>query len=265
MSSVNAQRVSEVTERETARFRAERPKSMALLNRAQRTMPNGVPMTWMNFFYPTGSFVVAHAQGAYLTDIDGHRYLDMNLADTSMATGYGLESVAEAVDGQFRKGSQMLLPTEETVDVTEELAHRFGLPFWQFTLAASNANLEAMRIARAKTGCDKVLLFDGKYHGMLDECLHYLDDGEIVPESIGLPPRAAENTLLVQYNDLAAVERVLSRNEIACVLVEPAVTNVGGVIMPDEVFHAGLRELTRKYDTLLILDEAHTHVCAYAV
>ncbi len=263
MPEISQQRINEITQREIARFQAERPKSMALLERARRTMPDGVPMAWMNFFYPTGPFVVAKAKGAYLSDIDGHRYLDMNLADTSMATGYGLEGVAEVVNEQFCNGSQMLLPTEETVEVTEELANRFELPCWQFTLAASNANLEAMRIARAKTGRDKVLLFDGKYHGMLDESLHYLESGKIVPESSGLPPGAAENTLIVQFNDLDAVEQALSKNKVACVLVEPAVTNVGGVLMPDEGFHAGLRELTQQYGTLLVLDEAHTHVCAY--
>lgn len=262
-SAINAERLGAITRREVARFRAERPKSMALLERARRTMPGGVPMAWMEYFYPAGPFVVAQAQGAYLTDIDGHRYLDMNLADTSMATGYGLQGVADAVDRQFRNGSQMLLPTQDAIDVTEELANRYGLPYWQFTLAASNANLEAMRIARAKTGRDKVLMFDGKYHGMLDESLHYLQDGEMVPESTGLPRRAAEGTILVQYNDLAAVEHVLAKRDVASILVEPAVTNVGGVLMPEEGFHAGLRELTRQYGTLLIADEAHTHVCAY--
>ncbi len=256
-------KLSEITTREVARFRAERPRSMALLERGCRTMPNGVPMAWMSYFYPAGPFVVAQAEGAYLTAIDGHRYLDMNLADTSMATGYGPESVADAVDRQFRNGSQMLLPTQDAVEVTEALADRFGLPGWQFTLSASNANTEAMRIARAKTGRDKVLMFDGKYHGMLDESLHYLEEDQMVPESAGLPSRASEGTIIVQYNDLAAVDRVLTAGDIACVLVEPAVTNVGGVLMPDEDFHAGLRQLTRQHDAVLILDEAHTHVCAY--
>lgn len=262
-SVIDSNRLSEITKRETARFHAERPKSMALLERARRSMPDGVPMAWMGYFYPAGPFVMAQAQGAYLTDIDGHRYLDMNLADTSMAGGYGLERVADVVDRQFRKGSQMLLPTEETVEVTEKLADRFGLPYWQFTLSASNANMEAMRIARARTGCEKVLMFDGKYHGMLDESLHYLKDGRVVPESTGLPHRSSAGTVLVQYNDLDAVEQVLVEEQIACVLVEPAVTNVGGILMPDAGFHAGLRRLTRQYGALLVLDEAHTHVCAY--
>jgi len=263
MSIFDPKRLIEITEREVARFRAERPRSIALLERGSRTMPGGVPMAWMRYFYPAGPFVVAQAQGAYLTDVDGHRYLDMNLADTSMATGYGVESVADAVDRQFRNGSQMLLPTQDAVEVTEMLADRFGLPGWQFTLSASNANTEAMRIARAKTGKNKVLMFDGKYHGMLDESLHYLKEGQMVPEGIGLPIHAAEDTIIVQYNDLAAVDRELTAGDVACVLVEPAVTNVGGVLMPDDDFHAGLRQLTRHHNVILILDEAHTHVCAY--
>jgi glutamate-1-semialdehyde 2,1-aminomutase len=262
-SIYDPKKLSEITAREVARFRAERPRSMELLNRGRRTMPDGVPMAWMSYFYPAGPIVVAQAEGAFLTDVDGHRYLDMNLADTSMATGYGTKSVAEAVDRQFRNGSQMLLPTQEAVEVTEELADRFGLPGWQFTLSASNANTEAMRIARAKTGRNKVLMFDGKYHGMLDESLHYLEEGQMVPESAGLPRRASEDTIIVQYNDLEAVDRALSAGDVACVLAEPAVTNVGGVLMPDEDFHAGLRQLTRQYDAILILDEAHTHVCAF--
>jgi len=262
-SIIDPTKLSDIVARETTRFRAERPQSMALLERGRRTMPNGVPMNWMRYFYPAGPFVVAHAEGAYITDIDGHRYLDMNLADTSMATGYGPKSVADAVDRQFRNGSQMLLPTKDAVEVTELLADRFGLPGWQFTLSASNANTEAMRIARAKTGRNKVLMFDGKYHGMLDESLHYLEEGQIVPEGAGLPRRASEGTIIVQYNDLAAVDRVLTAGDIACVLVEPAVTNVGGVLFPEEDFHAGLRQLTRQYNAILILDEAHTHVCAF--
>lgn len=194
-SVFDPKRVSEIAAREIARFRAERPRSVAVLERGRQTMPGGAPMGWMAFFYPAGPFVVARAEGAHLTDIDGHHYLDMNLADTSMATGYGPESVADAVDRQFRVGSQMLLPTEEAAEVTEELADRFGLPGWQFTLSASNANTEAMRIARARTGRDKVLFFDGKYHGMLDESLHFLEDGQMVPESSGLPVHAADGTM----------------------------------------------------------------------
>lgn len=263
MTEIDSKRISAITAREISRFRAERPKSTALLRRAQRTMPHGVPMAWMGYFYPAGPIVVTQANGAYLTDVDGHRYLDMNLADTSMAAGYGIESVADAVDRQFRIGSQMLLPTEETIEVCEMLTDRFSLPYWQFTLSASNANMEAIRIARAQTGRDKILMFDGKYHGMLDESLHFLEDGRMLPESTGLAAHAAHGTVLVQYNDLDAVERALAEEPVACILVEAAVTNVGGVILPVAGFHAGLRRLTRQYGALLILDEAHTSVCAY--
>jgi len=236
---------------------------MELLAKARHSMPAGVPMSWMVSLYGHPPFFVKEAKGAYLTDVDGHRYLDMNLADTSMVCGYGLEPVAEAVAAQFRRGSQLLLPTEEAIPVTEALAERFGMPYWQFTLAASNANLEAIRIARAFTGRDRVLLFDGKYHGMLDETLHMPGEGGNRPENGGLPKDAGRSTDIVPYNDLAAAEAVLERGATACVLVEAAVTNVGGVLLPQPGFLAGLRALTQRYNAVLTVDEAHTHVCAY--
>lgn len=220
-------------------------------------------MAWMRGFYPAGPLVIARAHGAYLEDIDGHRYLDMNLADTSMATGYGVGSVADAVDQQFRLGAQTLMPTEQTCDLTEEMARRFTLPFWQFTLSASLANVEAMRIARAFTGRDLILAFDGKYHGMIDDTLHYLDEGQLRPEGAGLPADAGRNLQLIQYNDLDAAEAALSSGKFAALIIEPAITNVGGVIVPQPGYLASLRELASKYGTLLIIDEAHTHVCAY--
>jgi glutamate-1-semialdehyde 2,1-aminomutase len=260
---IDPQKVSELKRREDARFIAERPRSMALLDKARGSMPAGVPMSWMVSLYGHSPFFVQEAKGAYITDADGHRYLDMNLADTSMACGYGLEVVAEAVTAQFRRGSQLLLPTEEAILVAEALADRFGLPRWQFTLAASNANLEAIRISRAFTGQDRVLLFDGKYHGMLDETCHELGEGGLRPEIGGLGKDAGKSTDIVPYNDLLATESVLKKGETACVLVEAAVTNVGGVLMPEPGFLEGLRDLTRRYNVVLILDEAHTHVCAY--
>lgn len=261
--TIERRKVAELRRREDARFMRERPRSVTLLQRARRSMPGGVPMSWMVTAYAHAPFFIKEAKGTYITDIDGHRYLDMNLADTSMACGYGSEAVAEAVKAQFLRGSQYMLPTEEAVLVTEALAERFGMPRWQFTLSASTANQEAIRIARAFTGKGRVLVFDGKYHGMLDETSHAPGDDGVHAEARGLAKSAGEATDIVPYNDLAAVETILDRGETACVLVEAAVTNVGGVIMPRPGFLRGLHDLTERFGAVLVVDEAHTHVCAY--
>lgn len=260
---IDRRRIAELRRREDQRFVEERPRSRALLQQARASMPAGVPMSWMVSLYAHAPFFVREAKGAYITDVDGHRYLDMNLADTSMACGYGLEVVAEAVRSQFLRGSQYLLPTEVSIPATRALAQRYGMPRWQFTLAASSANVEAIRIARAFSGRDRVLVFDGKYHGILDETCHVPGQGGVEPELRGLARDAGKATDIVPYNDLAAAERVLERGETACVLVEAAVTNVGGVLMPRAAFLEGLGELTRRFGAVLVLDEAHTHVCAY--
>jgi glutamate-1-semialdehyde 2,1-aminomutase len=261
--SIDRQKIAELRAREDRRFLDERPLSRELLARARASMPAGVPMAWMVSLYAHAPVFVRDAKGAHFTDVDGHRYLDMNLADTSMACGYGLEAVGEAVMAQFRRGSQYLLPTEETIAVTEALAARYGLPRWQFTLAATSANGEAIRIARAFTGRDRVLVFNGKYHGMLDETNHEPGENGLVPEVRGLASNAGEATDIVAYNDLAAAERILERRETACILVEAALTNVGGVLLPDPGFLDGLAALARRTGTVLTIDEAHTHVCAY--
>ena len=260
---IDRQKIAELRQREDARFVSERPKSMELLARSTRHMPAGVPMSWMAVLYSHAPFFIRRGEGAHITDIDGHRYLDMNLADTSMACGYGLEAVAEAVSAQYRRGSQFLLPTEETVVVAEALAERFGMPHWQFTLSASNANADAIRIARAFTGRDRILVFEGKYHGMLDETCQAPGHDGVEPEMRGLARDAGRTTDIVPYNDLPAARRILERRETACVLVEAAATNVGGVLMPQAGFLDGLRKLTKDAGTVLIIDEAQTHVCAY--
>ena len=261
--SIDRQKIAELRAREDQRFADERPRSRELLGRARASMPAGVPMSWMVSLYAHVPVFVREAKGAYITDVDGHRYLDMNLADTSMACGYGLDVVGEAVMSRFRQGSQYLLPTEETIAVTEALAARYGLPGWQFTLSATAANGEAIRIARAFTGRDRVLVFDGKYHGMLEETSHEPGKQGLEPEMRGLAKSAGDGTDIVAFNDLAAAERILERRETACVLVEAAPTNVGGVLMPEAGYLAGLSEIARRHGSVLVIDEAHTHVCAF--
>ena len=257
---IDRERVGRLFERETARFTAEHPRSLALLERGRASMPDGVPMSWMAGLYDHPPVVVAEGSGAWFTDVDGHRYLDMNLADTSAFCGYAPLPVVEAIAHQADLGTQFLLPTEDAVPVTEALAGRFGLPQWQFTLSASSANTEAVRLARAATGRERILVFDGKYLGHADEQLAVLDEGTAIPGFLGLPANSAANVSMVQFNDLEAIEAALAGREIACVLTEAAQTDIG-VIHPDPGFHAALRELTRATETLLVIDETHTLIC----
>jgi glutamate-1-semialdehyde aminotransferase len=199
-------------------------------------------------------------EGAHVVDVDGHRLLDVNLADTSMFCGYGPEPVVRAVSERIRLGAQFLMPSEDAIAVAEELARRWGLPKWQFTLSATLANTEAIRFSRFATGRPMILTFDGKYQGHGDELLVTLDDGRTVPENPGLPPGVEAHVRVVPYNDVEGLARALEPRDVACVLVEPALTNVG-VVHPDEGFHATLRSITRETGTVLVVDETHTLIC----
>jgi glutamate-1-semialdehyde 2,1-aminomutase len=257
---VDPERVAALKQREDAAFAAARPRSAAIWKSGQTVMPNGVPMSWLRTSYDHPPLYIESAEGSRLYDVDGHAYSDFNIADMSMFTGYGPAPVVEAVSRQVRRGSQYLLPTEDSVWVATELARRYGLPLWQFTLAASSANTEVIRIARSVTGRDRVLFFDGKYHGHFDEALVELEDGRLVPEEAGLPHDVTSRTSVVPYNDLEALERALAGREVAVVITEPALTNNVGLLLPDEGFHQGLRDLTRRTGTLLAYDETHTQV-----
>lgn len=255
-------RIAAIENRELAALRQRTSRSQALLTETRKVMPNGVPCGWMAAFYPGMEIVAAKGAGAYFEDIDGNRYLDMSQCDLSMSCGFGPEAVAEAVAERFRLGSHFLLATEDALTVGRLLKERFGLPAWQFTLSASTANIEAIRIARFATKRDQVLIFDGKYHGHIDETLVVSTSEGRAPEHVGLPRDLVERTLVVPFNDIAAVEAVLRSREIACLIAEPVMTNCG-VIHPAPGFLAELRALTRKYGTLLIIDETHTQIAAY--
>jgi glutamate-1-semialdehyde 2,1-aminomutase len=259
-SGVDPARVAALKQREDAAFVEMRPRSQELWASGQPVMPNGVPMSWLRTSYDHLPLFIESAAGARLLDVDGHEYADFNIADMSMFTGYGPAPVVEAVSRQVVRGSQYLLPTEDSIWVAGELARRYGLPLWQFTLAASSANTEVIRIARSSTGREKVLFFDGKYHGHFDDVLVEIEDGHLVPEEHGLPRDVTARTLVVPFNDLEALERALAGREVAVVITEPALTNNVGLLMPDNGFHDGLRELTRRTGTLLAHDETHTQV-----
>jgi glutamate-1-semialdehyde 2,1-aminomutase len=253
--------IRSLKDREDARFRAEHPRSAELLERGRQVMPNGVPMAWHVGSYHHVPPWVVEGRGARFTDVDGHTYADFNIADLSMFCGYAPEPLVRAVSDRIARGSQFLLPTEDAIVVATELRRRYGLPKWQYTLSATHANTEAIRVARVATGRDRVLLFDGKYHGHFDEALVELDDaGRVVPEERGLPRDVVEGTVIVPFNDPAALARALERRDIAIVLTEPALTNNVGLILPEPGFHEALRSITRETGALLALDETHTQV-----
>jgi glutamate-1-semialdehyde 2,1-aminomutase len=260
--TIDSRRIADLLAAESEQFVRDRPRSMALLDRARRSMPRGVPMSWMDDLYDHPPVFIGHGSGAEFTDVDGHTYLDLYLADMSAFCGHAPEPVVRAVAERMAAGNQFLMPTEDAVVVAEHLATRYGLPKWQFTLSATQANVEVIRLARAATGRNTIVVFDGKYHGHLDATLVVLEGGRVVPEEHGLPASVVDEARIVPFNDVAALEAALGPGDVALVMAEPAMSNAG-FILPEAGFHDALRELTRAHGTLLALDETHTLVCAY--
>ncbi len=254
-------KLREIKVREDAAFVAARPRSAELWERAKASMPNGVPMSWHRNSYDHPPLFVAEGRGAHFRDVDGNEYADFNIADMSMFGGYGPPPVVEALSRAAARGTQFLLPNEDAIWVAEELARRYELPKWQFTLAATGANTEAIRTARALTSREHVLFFEGKYHGHFDDVLVVRDeDGRLVPEEDGLPSDVTRRTKLIPFNDLAALRAALEPRDVAIVITEPALTNNVGLLLPDEGFHEQLRAVTRETGTVLCYDETHTQV-----
>ena len=248
---------------ETERFIAARPKSMALLQRARATMPRGVPMSWMDDLYEHPPVFAAHGKGSRFTDLDGHTYLDMYIGDMSGFCGHAPRPVVEAVTRRMTDGNHFLLPGEDAIAVAEHLAGRYRLPKWQFTLSATQANTEVIRLARYATGREIVLMFDAHYHGHGDATLVILEDGRVAPEQRGLPSSVSGQARIVQFNDVEALGSALAPRDVALVLAEPVMTNAG-VIHPEPGYHEALRRITRDTGTLLAIDETHSLVGAYA-
>ena len=262
MKSIDRQRLKSLMQREQQRFVNERPKSKALFERAGRSLLGGVPMNWMVKWAGAFPPFVREAQGAYFYDVDGLRYIDLCLGDTGAMTGHSPFATVKAVEEQSKRGITLMLPTEDAIFVAEELQQRFGLPYWQFALTATDANRFALRLARQITQRQKILVFNWCYHGTVDESFITLKDGVAQARrgNIGPPVDPAVTTKVVEFNDATALEQALSAGDVACVLAEPVMTNVG-IVQPKPGYHQALRELTDQSGTLLILDETHT-ICA---
>ena len=252
-------RVRALHESELAAFEEARPRTMELLERARAHMPNGVPMAWMASDNDSPVYV-DRGEGAGFTDVDGHRYVDFNASDMAAFCGHGHPTIAAAIAERAARSTQFLLPTEESIEVAEELARRYPVPMWQFTLSATQANTEAIRLARATTGREVVVLFEGHYHGHSDDLLIDLVDGREAPVQRGLTKAVTGRVRIAQFNDADGLERALAPGDVALVLTEPALTNNVHLLLPEPGWHDTLRARTREHGTLLALDETHTHV-----
>jgi glutamate-1-semialdehyde 2,1-aminomutase len=248
---------------EMAAFEAATPRSRELFERAKGSLLDGVPMNWMIKWAGSYPLFVERAEGAHFSDVDGHDYVDLCLGDTGAMAGHGPEATVRAVERQMRRGITHMLPTEDAAIVGDELRRRFGLRYWQFTLTATDANRFVIRLARHITGRSKIIVHNHCYHGSVDESFAVIgpDGGAIARQgNIGKPVPLAETTRVVEINDLEGLERELAHGDVAACLFEPALTNVG-IVLPEPGYHEGVRELTRRYGTLLVNDETHT-ICA---
>ncbi len=245
-------------------YRASRPVSARLARDARDGWVNGVPMQWMTDWpLPFPLFIEAGA-GSRLTDVDGHDYADFCLGDTGAMFGHASPPVVAAASAQAARGFTHMLPTEDAAVVGGLLRAAFGLPVWQVALSATDANRFALRVARAVTGRPRILVFNGCYHGTVDECMVELHDGaaRTRPGLMGEFRDLTTGTAVVEFNDLPALEAALPRGDIACVITEPVLTN-SSMVLPDPGFHAELRRLTRAAGTLLLIDETHTISSGY--
>jgi len=257
---VDRDRLARLTAREQEHFARANPRSRALFERAGASLLGGVPMPWMMRWAGGHPVFLDHAAGARLTDVDGHEYVDFCLGDTGAMPGHSPPFVVDHAGTQLGRGITTMLPTEDAIWTGEELTRRFGLDRWLFTLTATDANRAALRIARQLTGRPKVLVYSYSYHGSVDESFAVrAPDGRTVAREGNVGPAVAvgDTTTAVEFNDLGQLREALATGKIACVLAEPAMTNMG-IVLPDEGYHEALRALTREHGALLIIDETHT-------
>jgi glutamate-1-semialdehyde 2,1-aminomutase len=259
MTDIDRKRLGYIIGIEEKRFHQDHPKSYQLYQRARKSLHGGVPMLWMIRWAGTFPIFVKDGKGAHFVDVDENKYIDFCLGDTGAMTGHSPDQTIKAIIDQVRKGITFMLPTEDVIWVGEELQRRFGLPYWQFTLTATDANRFAIRMAREITQRRYILVYNYCYHGTVDETFITLNDDGPGPRhgNLGPPVNPIETTKVIEFNDVKALEQALSPLDVACVLAEPVMTNIG-IIHPDPGYHDALRKLTQETDTLLIIDETHT-------
>ncbi|MFM7499368.1 MAG: aminotransferase class III-fold pyridoxal phosphate-dependent enzyme, partial [Actinomycetota bacterium] len=257
---IDPEHLAKLMARERERFRTLHPKSAALAESAKAHMPGGVPMSWMAKWPGGFPIFVATAKGSRFHDVDGNEYIDLCLGDTGSMTGHSPDATIAAIHKQIDKGITMMLPSEDALLVSAELSRRFGLPHWQFTVSATDANRHVIRYARMLTGRPKIVVIDRCYQGSVDETFATLDSNHhtVAREgNIGAPVPLDVTTTVVEFNDLGAMERALQSGDIAAILLEPAMTNVG-IVLPEPGYLEELQRLAKQYGAYLIIDETHT-------
>jgi glutamate-1-semialdehyde 2,1-aminomutase len=260
VATIDRSRIRDLMERERATFRERHGRSRALADDAKRNLLYGVPMNWMTRWPGDHPVFVERAEGARFWDVDGNAFVDLCLGDTGGMAGHSPKPAVEAIARQAAQGITLMLPTQDAEWVGAEMARRFGIPYWSFTLTATDANRFVIRWARELTGRPKIAVHNWCYHGTVDETFATLDDdGRVVARegNVGRPVDLDATTRVVEFNDLTGLERTLAEGDVAACLFEPALTNIG-IVLPDEGYHDGVRELCSRYGTLLIIDETHT-------
>jgi glutamate-1-semialdehyde 2,1-aminomutase len=258
---IDRNRLAELIARERAQYAVGHAASMRAFEQAGPHLLGGVPMPWMRMWPGGFPLYLATAHGARLTDIDGNIFVDFSLGDTAAMAGHSPTQVQAAVAERFGElgGASTMLPTTDAAAVGAELARRFGPTRWSFTLSATDANRWALRIARQLTGRPKVAVFSYSYHGSVDESFIVAtpDGPRSRPGNTGAPVDPVQTTRVAEFNDLEALERELAAGDVAALLMEPAMTNIG-IVLPEPGYLTAVRQLTKDHGVLLINDETHT-------
>ena len=257
---IDRARLKDLRKIEDQRFLDAHPKSGELFTKAKESMPNGVPMSWMSKWPGAYPVFVEEAKGASFVDVDGNTYIDFCLGDTGSMTGHSPEPTVAAIREQVGRGLSAMLPTKDANFVSAELAKRFGLPLWQFTVSATDANRHVIRYSRLITKRKKIIVIDRCYHGSVDESFATLDNqGNTVARegNIGAPVELDQTTRVVAFNNLDEMKSALKHNDVAAILMEPAMTNVG-IVLPQPGYLKAVEKLAKEFGAKLIIDETHT-------
>lgn len=260
---INRLHLNELYVKERELFVSRHPRSQEHSLRAHEHLLSGVPMPWMVRWPGPFPIFISEANGSTFIDVDGHQYIDFCLGDTGAMTGHGLLQVAEAISATARRGITTMLPNDDGIWIAAELSRRFGLPKWQFAMTATDANRFVLRYARALTGRTKIAVMDWCYHGTVDETLVIRNrEGATVsrPGALGPPVDPSLTSVSIPFNDIEELERVVSKGDVACLLMEPALTNIG-IVLPEDGYLEEVRRITRAHGVYLVIDETHT-ICA---